>query len=78
MFAHAGFKPFWPVIFFLPWFIFGVACLLAVVLHRRPRAAAVQTAGGASAAADRRRANDLNSKPDSSARPARRCATRGT
>jgi hypothetical protein len=48
MFVHAGFKPFWPVIFFLPWFIFGVACFFAVVFHRRRRAAAVERVAGVS------------------------------
>jgi hypothetical protein len=35
MFVHAGFRSFWPVIFFLPWVLLSGAYLLAWVLHRR-------------------------------------------
>lgn len=35
MFAHAGFRPLWPVIFFLPLFFIGVAFILESVRHRR-------------------------------------------
>jgi hypothetical protein len=41
MFATAGFRPLWPVIFFLPWLILGIAYLLESVRHRRARAAPV-------------------------------------
>ena len=41
MFATAGFRPLWPVIFFLPWLILGIAYLLESVRHRRARAARV-------------------------------------
>jgi hypothetical protein len=27
-FAHLGFRPLWPVIFFAPWFFLGLAFLL--------------------------------------------------
>lgn len=36
MFLHPGFRPLWPVIFFLPWLLLGAAYLLQWVLHRRP------------------------------------------
>ena len=41
MLATAGFRPLWPVIFFLPWLILGIAYLLESVRRRRARAAAV-------------------------------------
>jgi len=31
MFAHAGFKPLWPVIVFVPWIFLGLAYLLRAV-----------------------------------------------
>jgi hypothetical protein len=34
MFVHVGFKPLWPVIFFLPWLLLGIAFLIESVLHR--------------------------------------------
>jgi hypothetical protein len=39
MFATAGLRPLWPVIFFLPWLILGIAYLLESVRHRRAGAA---------------------------------------
>lgn len=33
LFAETGFRPLWPVIFFLPWFLIGIACLLVPVLR---------------------------------------------
>jgi len=35
MFAHAEFKPFWPVIFLLPWFAVGTLYLLKAALDSR-------------------------------------------
>jgi hypothetical protein len=35
MFEYRGLRPLWPVIFFLPWLLVGVAYLLEAVLHRR-------------------------------------------
>jgi len=35
VFVHTGFRPLWPVLFFLPWFFLGVAYLVESVLHRR-------------------------------------------
>ena len=32
MFSHAGFRPLWPVILFLPWFLVGMAWLLRSLL----------------------------------------------
>jgi len=42
MFTHAGYRPLWPVIFFLPWIGLGIAYLAEVLVHRGPRAAATQ------------------------------------
>jgi len=42
MFVHAGFRPLWPAIFLLPWFIFGITCLFEPLLHRRSRRAAIR------------------------------------
>jgi hypothetical protein len=39
MFEHEGFRPLWPVIFFLPWLLVGVGYLLESVLHWRSRTA---------------------------------------
>jgi hypothetical protein len=39
MFVHAGFRPLWPAILLLPWFIFGITCLFEPLLHRRHREA---------------------------------------
>jgi hypothetical protein len=38
MFVHTGFRPLWPAIFLLPWFIFGITCLFEPLLHRRESA----------------------------------------
>ena len=35
MFEHGGFRPLWPVIFFLPLFFVGAAYLLESVRHGR-------------------------------------------
>jgi tetratricopeptide (TPR) repeat protein len=40
MFMHAGFRPLWPVILFLPWVLLGAAYLLESALHRSWAAAA--------------------------------------
>ena len=32
-FEHAGLRPLWPVIFFLPWFFVGVAYLVKAMRH---------------------------------------------
>lgn len=34
MFLHAGPRPLWPVIVFLPWFLLGFAYLLESLLRR--------------------------------------------
>lgn len=34
MFVHAGFRPLWPVVFFFPWLLLGIAFLLQSV--RKP------------------------------------------
>ena len=47
MFGHTGFRPLWPVIFFLPWFLLGAAYILQAIPGRRVRAAAVQVRGRA-------------------------------
>ena len=39
MFVHVGFRPLWPAVFLLPWFIFGITCLFEPLLHRRSRGA---------------------------------------
>lgn len=39
MFMHLGFRPLWPVIVFLPWFVLGLAYLLESLLQRRPGSA---------------------------------------
>jgi hypothetical protein len=44
LFADSGFRPLWPVIFFLPWFFIGIACLLAPALQRRSTTATIQRA----------------------------------
>jgi hypothetical protein len=33
MFMHAGARPLWPVIVFLPWFLLGFGYLLESLLH---------------------------------------------
>jgi hypothetical protein len=38
MFEHAGFRPLWPVIAFLPWFLLGSAYLLRSVYTQAMRA----------------------------------------
>jgi hypothetical protein len=37
MFPHSGYRPLWPLIFFLPWVFLGSAYLGGWVLHRRLR-----------------------------------------
>ena len=37
MFAHSGYRPLWPLIFFLPWLFLGSAYLGGWVVHRRSR-----------------------------------------
>ena len=37
MFAHSGYRPLWPLIFFLPWLVLGSAYLGEWALHRRSR-----------------------------------------
>jgi hypothetical protein len=37
MFAHSGYRPLWPLIFFLPWLFLGSAYLGEWVLHRWSR-----------------------------------------
>jgi hypothetical protein len=34
MFAHTGFRPLWPVIFFLPWFLLGAGYLVQSFARR--------------------------------------------
>lgn len=34
MFMHAGLRPLWPVIAFLPWLVVGVTCLVYAATHR--------------------------------------------
>ena len=41
MFEHGGFRPLWPVIFLLPWFLVGTASLLKSLRHQRNRAPAI-------------------------------------
>jgi hypothetical protein len=36
MFSHGGFRPLWPVVFFLPWLILGIMYLIDAVRHRHP------------------------------------------
>jgi hypothetical protein len=36
MFVSMGFRPLWPVIFFLPWLFFGIGCLLAAARRTTP------------------------------------------
>jgi hypothetical protein len=36
MFEHAAFRPFWPVIFLLPWVLVGIGYLVESLLQRRP------------------------------------------
>ena len=43
MFAHAGFRPLWPVIFFVPWLLLGLAFLLQSM--HRPAPAPRRTGG---------------------------------
>jgi hypothetical protein len=35
--AHTGIRHFWPVIFFLPWFLLGVVFLIESAIHRSTR-----------------------------------------
>jgi hypothetical protein len=41
MFLHAGPRPLWPVIVFLPWFLLGFAYLIESLLQRRPGSTAI-------------------------------------
>ena len=41
MFAHAGFRPLWPVVFFLPWFLLGVAYIFQALLQPRSPMASI-------------------------------------
>lgn len=34
MFMHTGFRPLWPVVAFVPWLLFGVACLVYAAAQR--------------------------------------------
>ena len=43
MFAHSGYRPLWPLIFFLPWLLLGSAYLGGWVLHRRSRTIGVSS-----------------------------------
>jgi hypothetical protein len=45
MFSHTGFRPLWPVIFFLPGFFLGVAYLLAAIVQSRLRLTTTKRAG---------------------------------
>ena len=47
MFAHSGFRPLWPVVFFLPWLLVGAAYILEALLQRRSRVAVTPRAVGA-------------------------------
>ena len=38
--GNMGFRPLWPVIFFLPWFFFAIGCLLAAA---RPHYSGLRT-----------------------------------
>src|SRR5262245_48213558 len=49
MFAHTGFRPLWPVIFFLPWFLLGAAYILQAIAQRRVQPAALRVSAGARA-----------------------------
>src|SRR5947208_1783724 len=40
IFQHEGFRALWPVVFFLPWFLVGVAYLVAAMVHGRREASA--------------------------------------
>lgn len=44
MFLHAGPRPLWPVIVFLPWFLLGFAYLIESLLQRRPGSTAIHRA----------------------------------
>jgi len=44
MFAHSAFRPLWPVVFFLPWLLVGVAYIFEALLRRRVRLASLQRA----------------------------------
>jgi hypothetical protein len=35
LFQHEGFRSLWPAVFFLPWFLLGVAYLVAAMIHGR-------------------------------------------
>ena len=45
MFMHAGLRPVWPVIAFVPWLVLGAACLWYAAAHRA-RASLALPAGG--------------------------------
>jgi hypothetical protein len=42
MFEHVGFKPLWPVVFFLPWLLLGLALMVESVRHQRFRVSALR------------------------------------
>jgi len=42
MLAHVGLRPLWPVVLFLPWLLFGFACVLQSI--RKARDSALHTA----------------------------------
>ena len=47
MFVHTGFRPLWPVIFFLPWFLLGAAYILQAIAQRRVQSAPLRVNTGA-------------------------------
>ena len=49
MFAHTGFRPLWPVIFFLPWFLLGAAYILQAIAQRRVHSAPLRVNASARA-----------------------------
>ena len=44
MFPHSAFRPVWPVVFFLPWLLVGVAYIFEALLQRRLRLASLRRA----------------------------------
>jgi hypothetical protein len=49
MFVHTGFRPLWPVIFFLPWFLLGAAYILQAIAQRRVQHSPLRVSAGAGA-----------------------------
>ena len=41
LFQHEGWRSLWPVVFFLPWFLVGVAYLVAAMVHGRREVSAL-------------------------------------